>query len=155
MLSDEQETQQKHQEILLGSRRLNPALVLRSWRIFSPWEAYKGSLMNHKQGEKRREIIFMRIVIASLVTRLNLLESKKLICENCHSGAAGIRARNISVTNYILQRLIKPPIFPFPISAFSEAPKLVAWANQAIFPDSTTDAFYLFLVSSIWLLHQL
>ena len=50
----------------------------------------------------------MPIVIASLVTRLNLVESKKLICENCHSGAAGIRGgRNNSVTNYILQRLIK------------------------------------------------
>ena len=85
----------------------------------------------------------MPIVIASLVTRLKLVESKKLICENCHSGAAGIRGgRNISVTNYILQRLIKSWLFP--ILAFSEAPKWTAWANQPIFPDVTTDAFYLF-----------
>ena len=64
----------------------------------------------------------MPIVIASLVTRLNLVESKKLICENCHSGAAGIRGgRNNSVTNYILQRLIKSWLFPFPICFFQSA----------------------------------
>ena len=121
MLSDVQEIQQKHQEIL-GSRIFNPAMVLRSWKIFSPWEAYKGSLTNHKQAEKRWEIISMPIVIASLVTRLNLVESKKLICENCHSGAAGIRGgRNNSVTNYILQRLIKSWLFPFPICFFQSA----------------------------------
>ena len=66
-----------------------------------------------KRLKKCREIIFMKFVIASLVTRLNFDESKKLICENCHSGAAGIRGgRNISVTNYILQRLIKSRLFP-------------------------------------------
>lgn len=64
----------------------------------------------------------MPIVIASLVTRLNLVESKKLICENCHSGAAGIRGgRNNSVTNYILQRLIKSWLLPFPICFFQSA----------------------------------
>ena len=79
-----QKIQHRYQRYL-GCRRFNPAIVLRTLKTFSQSEAYKDSLMNLKQAKKRREIIFMRFVIASLVTRLNLVESKKLICENCHS----------------------------------------------------------------------
>ena len=41
------------------------------------------------------------------------------------------------VTNYILQRLIRPNPLPFPISAFSGTTKW-AWANQPIFLASQT-----------------
>ena len=62
---------------------------------------------------KSKEIIFMWFVIASLVTPgLNLVESKNLICENCHSGAS-ISGNSNFVTNYILARLIRLQIPSF------------------------------------------
>ena len=77
----------------------------------------------------------MWFVIASLVTPgLNLVESKNLICENCHSGAS-ISGNSNFVTNYILARLIRLqiPSFHFQSQLLPTTAKW-AWGNPPIFP---------------------
>ena len=121
---------------IMECRRFNP--VLKSWK--TKILDNKGSLMNHNKGKKRREIIFMRFVIASLVTRLNLVESKKLICENCHSAAA-IRGKGEGQT--FRWQIIFPEDWSRQIHSFHFQSQLFpttkwAWANQPIFPASQT-----------------
>ena len=100
----------------------------------------------------------MWFVIASLVTPgLNLVESKNLICENCHSGAS-ISGNSNFVTNYILARLIRLQIPSFHFQS-QLLPTTAKWAggNPPIFPtsNSTTGALDFSLVASIWHYHQL
>ena len=86
-----------------------------------------------KRLKKCREIIFMKFVIASLVTRLNFDESKKLICENCHSvpvirGAAKHFCDKLFSRTPISANLL----FPFPISAFYRRQSEREQINQSL-----------------------
>ena len=110
--------------------------------------------------KKRREIIFMKFVIASLVTRLNFDESKKLICENCHS--VPVIRGEVSRQTFLWQIIFSKDDLgksAVSISNLSFLPTTKwAWANQPISPASqkTTGAFGFFLGKpSFWLFHQL
>ena len=75
----------------------------------------------------------MKFVIASLVTRLNFDESKKLICENCHS--VPVIRGEVSRQTFLWQIIFSISanlLFPFPISAFYRRQSEREQINQSL-----------------------
>ena len=111
-----------------------------------------------KRLKKCREIIFMKFVIASLVTRLNFDESKKLICENCHS--VPVIRGEVSRQTFLWQIIFSISanlLFPFPISAFYRRQSEREQINQSLRLHRKPQVHSVFFLGkpSFWLYHQL